>query len=99
MNTVAEGIESGEFRKAIPVEITGMAILGMVNWTYMWYQQSGEKSIDEIGKIYVDLILHEVLNNKLRPYEKYETFILDEQIFFLLLHIHYIIITISWSYT
>lgn len=78
MNTVAEGIESGEFRKAIPVEITGMAILGMVNWTYMWYQQSGEKSIDEIGKIYVDLILHAVLNHKFRPYEEYETFFLEE---------------------
>lgn len=66
MDAVKEGVESGEFRQEIPVEITGMAILGMVNWTYMWYKQSGDKTIDEIGDIYVDLILHAVLNdNKL----------------------------------
>lgn len=65
MNTVAEGIETGEFRKEIPVEITGMAILGMVNWTYMWYQQSGKKSIEEIGEIYIDLILHAILKGNI----------------------------------
>lgn len=41
-----------------------MAILGMVNWTYKWYKKSGEKSIDEIGDIYVDLIMRSILNNQ-----------------------------------
>lgn|SRR5699024_10052008 len=74
MNTVSEGIEVGEFRKEIPVEITGMAILGMVNWTYMWYQQSGLKSIEEIGDIYIDLILHAVLDQENFPNENYKPF-------------------------
>lgn len=65
MDTVSEGIEKGEFRGEIPVEITGMAILGMVNWTYMWYQQSGEKTIEEIGEIYIDLILHAILRGNI----------------------------------
>lgn len=62
MKTVAEGVSSGEFRQDLAVDITGMAILGMVNWTYMWYQQTGEKTIEDIGEIYVDLIMHAVLN-------------------------------------
>lgn len=62
IKAISEGKECGEFRKDIPVEITGMAILGMVNWTYKWYKQSGSKSIEEIGDIFVDLILHAVLD-------------------------------------
>src|SRR5699024_12567094 len=42
MDAVREGKVSGEFRQDLPVEITGMAILGMVNWTYKWYKQSGK---------------------------------------------------------
>lgn len=61
MNALREGKEAGEFRDDVPVDITAMAILGMVNWTYKWYKQSGTRTIDEIGAIYVDLILHAVL--------------------------------------
>ncbi|WP_077326486.1 TetR/AcrR family transcriptional regulator [Virgibacillus siamensis] len=61
IHTINEGKKSGDFRDDLPVEITGMAILGMVNWTYKWYKQSGPKSIDEIGDIFVDFILRAVL--------------------------------------
>ncbi|MFD1360482.1 TetR/AcrR family transcriptional regulator [Lentibacillus salinarum] len=61
MDVLSEGKDAGEFREEVPVDITTMAILGMVNWTYKWYNQSGAKSIDEISSIYVDLILHTVL--------------------------------------
>lgn len=61
IQVVGEGKECGEFRKDLPIEITSMAILGMVNWTYKWYQQSGPKKIDEIGDVFVDLILHGLL--------------------------------------
>lgn len=60
--TVKEGVASGEFRKALSVEITTMAILGMVNWTYKWYQRSGENNIEEIADYYIDLIMHAVLS-------------------------------------
>ncbi|MDC3425910.1 TetR/AcrR family transcriptional regulator [Aquibacillus sp. 3ASR75-11] len=58
---VEEGKQSGDFRSELPVEITGMAILGMVNWTYKWYQKDGEKTIEEIADIFANIILHAVL--------------------------------------
>ncbi|GAB4073639.1 TetR/AcrR family transcriptional regulator [Barrientosiimonas marina] len=61
IEVLKEGQETGEFRDRIPVDMTAMAILGMVNWTYKWYQPSGAMSIDDIGSVYVDLILHAVL--------------------------------------
>ena len=73
-SVIREGIEKKEFRSELPVEITGMSILGMVNWAYKWYKRDGEKSIEEIGRIYVDLILHTLLTDSskkeayLQPY-------------------------------
>ncbi|SFD78007.1 hypothetical protein SAMN05216238_10452 [Lentibacillus persicus] len=61
INAVHEGKKTGVFRDDLQVEITAMGILGMVNWTYKWYKDSGAKSIEEIGSIYVDLILRAVM--------------------------------------
>ncbi|MFG6114985.1 TetR/AcrR family transcriptional regulator [Halobacillus sp. MO56] len=58
---IEEGQETGDFRKELPMEITGMAILGMVNWIYKWYSRDGKYTIDEIADVYVDIILHAVL--------------------------------------
>lgn len=71
IDTIEEGKECGEFRQELLPEITGMAILGTVNWTYKWYKQSGVKSIEEIGDEFVDLILHSVLNVELLSSEIY----------------------------
>ncbi|HLR59879.1 MAG TPA: TetR/AcrR family transcriptional regulator [Pseudogracilibacillus sp.] len=57
-----EGVESGEFREELNVELTTLAILGMVNWLYKWYDPAGKNSIGEISNIYTDLIIHSVLN-------------------------------------
>lgn len=77
IKAIDEGKRSGEFREDIPVEITAMAILGMVNWTYKWYQQSGIKSIDEIGDIFVNLILHAVLQTETISSNKYEEILIE----------------------
>ncbi|MCA1023180.1 TetR family transcriptional regulator [Halobacillus litoralis] len=58
---IHEGQKSGDFRKELPLEVTAMAVLGMVNWIYKWYQQDGRYSIDEIAEVYIDLILHFLL--------------------------------------
>ena len=63
-NVIEEGVTNGAFRHDLSVEITTMAILGMVNWTYKWYQRNGEKRIEEIANIYTDLILHAVTGDK-----------------------------------
>lgn len=60
-SVIIEGKQCGEFRSSIDHDITTMAILGIVNWTYKWYDPSGEKTIDEISRLYVDLILHAIL--------------------------------------
>ncbi|WP_181348531.1 TetR/AcrR family transcriptional regulator [Thalassobacillus sp. CUG 92003] len=58
---IKEGQQEGHFRKELPCDITGMAILGMVNWIYKWYRRDGEYSIEEIADVYVDLVLHFLL--------------------------------------
>ncbi|MCF3942330.1 TetR/AcrR family transcriptional regulator [Oceanobacillus alkalisoli] len=63
-DVIEEGVITGDFRSDLSVEITTMAILGMVNWTYKWYQRNGEKRIEEIADIYTDLILHAVSENE-----------------------------------
>ncbi|WP_017753933.1 TetR/AcrR family transcriptional regulator [Calidifontibacillus oryziterrae] len=74
---VKEGIEAGEFRSNLPVEITGMSILGMVNWTYKWYKPEGKNTIEEIAGIYIDLLLHSLLTEEARGNEKYKSFFLQ----------------------
>lgn len=68
---VKDGIESGDFRKELSVDITTMAILGMVNWTYKWYQRTGEYNIEEIADYFIDLIMHAVLEDRLPTIEEY----------------------------
>ncbi|HLR01507.1 MAG TPA: TetR/AcrR family transcriptional regulator [Virgibacillus sp.] len=72
MDAVREGKTSGEFRRDLSVEITGMAILGMVNWTYKWYKKSGAKTIEDIGDIYINLILHALLDEETLFHNGYE---------------------------
>jgi len=72
-----EGQETGEFRSILPVEITGMAILGMVNWTYKWYRKNGAKNIEEIAHVFVDLILHSVLTGETLQQDQYNEFFLQ----------------------
>ncbi|SEQ54772.1 transcriptional regulator, TetR family [Virgibacillus subterraneus] len=81
IRAIREGKACGEFRKDLPVEITGMAILGMVNWAYKWYKQSGPKSIDEIGDIFVDLILHAVLTVESLSESKYVDQLIEKPFF------------------
>lgn len=71
------GAEAGEFRQEVPVEITGMSILGMVNWTYKWYKKGGRKTIDEIADIFTDLILHSILTNDAKENPTYSSFFLN----------------------
>ncbi|WP_102028339.1 TetR/AcrR family transcriptional regulator [Salirhabdus sp. Marseille-P4669] len=61
---IDNGQQSGEFRSELPVEITGMSILGMVNWTYKWYKKDGPKTIEEIANVFTDIILQGILTDK-----------------------------------
>ena len=73
---IASGQASGEFRREIPFDISGMAILGIVNWTSKWYQRNGERSIEEIADIFTDFIMHALLTDEAK--ETYSFYFLDK---------------------
>ncbi|NIK10978.1 TetR/AcrR family transcriptional regulator [Alkalibacillus almallahensis] len=65
IEVISEGQRRGEFRDNLPTTITSMSILGMVNWTYMWYQRDGELNIDDIAEIYIDILFRGVLTDQI----------------------------------
>jgi len=74
-----DGIETGEFRPELPVEITGMSIIGMVNWTYKWFKKDGTMTIEEIAKIFIDVILHSILTEPAKQRKEVVQFFLKNQ--------------------
>ena len=71
-----EGREEGEFREELPVPITGMLILGMVNWTYKWYRADGENTIEEIASIYADFIFQSLWTDRAKQDPVYARYLL-----------------------
>ncbi|MED1799320.1 TetR/AcrR family transcriptional regulator [Brevibacillus porteri] len=76
---ISDGIESGEFRPELPVPIVSMAIFGMVNWIYKWYQKSGTYSIEQIADIYADMVLHSVLKSESMENPSFQRFFLQSE--------------------
>ena len=76
---VDDGIKRGEFRRELPVPIISMAIFGMVNWVYKWYQETGRYSIEEIADIYADLILHSTLTEEAKLKPEFARFFIKKQ--------------------
>ncbi|MGM8216256.1 TetR/AcrR family transcriptional regulator [Bacillaceae bacterium W0354] len=73
MTVVKEGQDRGQFRKDLPTTITGMSILGIVNWTYQWYKKDGPKSIDQIASTYIDIIFRGILTDRSLETYKHST--------------------------
>ncbi|MFC4769698.1 TetR/AcrR family transcriptional regulator [Effusibacillus consociatus] len=76
---IEDGIQSGEFREELPVPIVSMAIFGMVNWTYKWYQKTGVYTIEQIADIYADIMLRAVLTPETMKKPEYAGFFLKPQ--------------------
>lgn len=55
--TVQDGVNQGEFRHGLRVDMVTFGILGITNWSYQWYKPDGDVSVDELVEIYVDMIL------------------------------------------
>ena len=79
-NLIEEGVAAGEFRPELDRSITGMSILGMVNWSYKWYKQEGDKSIEEIAEIYVDFILNGLLTPEAKQNPRYANYFLNQKV-------------------
>jgi len=56
-NVLRTGVENGEFRKDLRIDMTAFGILGVTNWSYNWFNPDGEVSPDELAKIFADMIL------------------------------------------
>ena len=38
-----EGIENGEFRPDLDIQVTSYGMLGMLNWSYKWYAPKADE--------------------------------------------------------
>lgn len=50
-----EGVAVGDFRHVDPVVVKG--ILGMCNYTYLWFRKGGPISSEEVADIFIDMVL------------------------------------------
>lgn len=64
LQVIQEGQQKGTFRSEVPAEITTMAIIGMINWTYKWFNKEGPLTMEAIAEIFSDLILHSLLTEE-----------------------------------
>jgi TetR/AcrR family transcriptional regulator, cholesterol catabolism regulator len=54
---IAEGVGSGEFRSALPVGVLAQSAIGLVAWTYRWYEPDHELTARQIADGLADLLL------------------------------------------
>jgi TetR/AcrR family transcriptional regulator, cholesterol catabolism regulator len=52
-----EGIESGEFRPDLDIQVTSYGLLGMLNWLYKWYDPQGRLSVQQVAAQFTALAL------------------------------------------
>ncbi|MFV8829012.1 TetR/AcrR family transcriptional regulator [Alkalihalobacterium sp. APHAB7] len=74
-----EGIKAGEIRSNTPLLLNGMAMFGMVNWTYQWYEKNRSISIDQIADVYIDFIMNALLTKKAKQNPRYQEYFLDDE--------------------
>ncbi|SKA94947.1 TetR/AcrR family transcriptional regulator [Sporosarcina newyorkensis] len=49
---VANGIQAGEFRPELRADIVAFGVLGMANYSYNWFNPSGEISAEQLSKLF-----------------------------------------------
>ncbi|MCM3669383.1 TetR/AcrR family transcriptional regulator [Mesobacillus maritimus] len=79
ITVIREGQQKGEFRSEVPAQISVMAIIGMVNWTYKWFKKDGPLTIEAIAQIFNDLLLHSLLTEKAMNQQEVQSFLLKSQ--------------------
>jgi AcrR family transcriptional regulator len=62
---IETGIHLEEFKDTIPADMLTFGILGIINWTYYWYNPEGEISEEELAQTFTNIILDGVKNDKL----------------------------------
>jgi AcrR family transcriptional regulator len=59
---IIEGKQQHKFNNVDPA-LTGLAILGVMNWSVTWYRSDGARSAREIADLFADLLLNGLLVN------------------------------------
>jgi AcrR family transcriptional regulator len=54
---IREGVESGEFRPDLDIQVTSYGLLGMLNWLYKWYNPEGRLTVQEVAEQFTSLAL------------------------------------------
>ena len=52
-----EGVEQGEFRPDLDIQVTSYGLLGMLNWLYKWYDPQGRLSVQQVAGEFTRLAL------------------------------------------
>jgi AcrR family transcriptional regulator len=59
VDVIRFGVERGEVRTD-DANLTALAFLGMINWSYHWYRPDGPRRLREIAHHFCDIFLHGV---------------------------------------
>lgn len=54
---ISEGQEEGEVCPGLDAKLSALAIMGMINTIYQWYQPGGRMKSDTIGSSYANLVI------------------------------------------
>src|SRR5579875_3214651 len=61
-----EGVENGEFRPDLDIQVTSYGLLGMLNWLYKWYDPQGRLSFHEVAEQFTALALAGLRSDRAR---------------------------------
>lgn len=57
---ISDGVKSNEFRNVDP-QMAAFAVIGMSNWTALWYSPRGKMNPAEIAKVLVNIFVHGIV--------------------------------------
>jgi AcrR family transcriptional regulator len=55
IDIIRSGVESGDFRSDVPLKLAAYGILGMLNWTYRWFDPAGPVDVDDVAAAFATL--------------------------------------------
>ncbi|WP_026695735.1 TetR/AcrR family transcriptional regulator [Peribacillus kribbensis] len=53
-----EGVQKGEFSPELNIPIIAFGILGIINWSYQWYNPEGTEKPRDVAAAFTNMILH-----------------------------------------
>ena len=62
-----EGVENGEFRTDLDIQVASYGLLGMLNWLYKWYDPQGRLSVQEVAGQFTSFALAGLAPDKSHP--------------------------------